>query len=390
MHKTIKGIIIFIFILPIFVAGQNSLILPSKIDIRVFSVSDITEISLTSLEGRYYLYTEELNQDEILNVRKFSSIKLKAVNNQVLVIKNDTIVFKADNLFLTGHDFNNIVLIKPLDPDLSFRIYDDDIFITAENGKLKLINRVALEKYIAGVVQSESGFLRHHVYYQVQATIARTYALKNIKRHEYQGFNLCDNVHCQAYYGRTGYNSIIEAVNDSRGTVIVDGDSMPVNTVYHANCGGETINSEDLWPQSLTYLRSVKDTFCIASNGAKWEMRVNKNDFFTFIEANFKMKLSKEEKESILSFVQDSRKLHLDNNNKIHLRHIREKFKLRSTYFSIAVDNDSLIFKGKGFGHGVGLCQEGAMKMAEYGYSKNQIINFYYQGVIIIVLDDIL
>jgi stage II sporulation protein D len=390
MRKTIIGIIILVFILPIFTLGQNSLILPSKIDIRVFSVSDITEISLTSLEGRYYLYSENLAQDEILNVRKFSSIKLKAVNNQILVIKNDTIVFKADNLFLTGHGFNNIVLIKPLDPDLSFRIYDDDIFITADKGKLKLINRVAIEKYIAGVVQSESGFLRHHVYYQVQATIARTYALKNIKRHENQGFNLCDNVHCQAYYGRTGYNPIIEAVNDSRGTVIVDSDSMPVNTVYHANCGGETINSEDLWPQPLAYLRSVKDTFCIASNGALWERRVNKNDFFKFIEANFKMKLSNQEKDSLISFVQDSRKLYLDINNKIHLRHIRENFKLRSTYFSIVVDNDSLVFKGKGFGHGVGLCQEGAMKMAEYGYSKNQIINFYYQGVIIIVLDDIL
>lgn len=56
---------------------------------------------------------------------------------------------------------------------------------------------------------------------------------------------------------------------------------------------------------------------------------------------------------------------------------------LRSTFFSLKVEGDSVYFDGKGYGHGAGLCQEGAMVMAEKGFDFRQIINFYYEGVIV-------
>ena len=363
--------------------------LPSKIDIRVFTNSVISEISLTSLEGVYFLYTDKQSEDELISLKKFSSLKLRVENDKIEVIRRDTVVFASPTLYVTGHGFNTIMLLNPKEPNLAFRIYDDDFLISVENGGLKIINNVALEKYVAGVVQSESGFLRHNVYYQVQATIARTYALKNINRHQSEGFNLCEQVHCQAYYGRTGYNPIIEAVDFSRGSVIIDNNYGPVNTVYHANCGGQTINSEDLWPQALPYLRSVQDTFCLSSPGSQWEMKISADEFFNYIETRFRLKPSEQDKETILAFSQNSRKHFLDTNESIQLRLIREQFRLRSTFFSIEAENDTLIFAGRGFGHGVGLCQEGAMRMAELGYTKNQILNYYYHMVKIVVLDEI-
>jgi len=62
---------------------------------------------------------------------------------------------------------------------------------------------------------------------------------------------------------------------------------------------------------------------------------------------------------------------------------IRSDLNLRSTFFSVIADDDSITFKGRGYGHGVGLCQEGAMAMAAKGFSYSQIIDFYYAGVII-------
>jgi stage II sporulation protein D len=65
------------------------------------------------------------------------------------------------------------------------------------------------------------------------------------------------------------------------------------------------------------------------------------------------------------------------------LRTIRNDMNLRSTFFSVASEGDSIKLKGRGYGHGVGLCQEGAMVMASKGFNYKQIIDFYYFGVII-------
>ncbi len=62
-------------------------------------------------------------------------------------------------------------------------------------------------------------------------------------------------------------------------------------------------------------------------------------------------------------------------------RTIRDQFNLRSTFFSVAPEGDAIILKGRGYGHGVGLCQEGAMTMAAKGFTYRQIISFYYTGV---------
>jgi stage II sporulation protein D len=62
---------------------------------------------------------------------------------------------------------------------------------------------------------------------------------------------------------------------------------------------------------------------------------------------------------------------------------IRDDFKLKSTFFSVFTDGNSVILKGRGYGHGVGLCQEGAMVMASKGYSYKKILSYYFSGIII-------
>jgi stage II sporulation protein D len=87
---------------------------------------------------------------------------------------------------------------------------------------------------------------------------------------------------------------------------------------------------------------------------------------------------------SVLNFSQENRLPDYKTVSfRIPLRTMRSDLNLRSTFFSVFTEGDSVILKGKGYGHGVGLCQEGAMVMAAKGFRYREIINFYYTGVII-------
>ena len=84
------------------------------------------------------------------------------------------------------------------------------------------------------------------------------------------------------------------------------------------------------------------------------------------------------------TFIQKTRQLNYRAGTfTVPLNSLRSELNLRSTFFSVVPDGDYVILKGRGYGHGVGLCQEGAMAMAVAGSNYRQIIGFYYSGVII-------
>ena len=71
------------------------------------------------------------------------------------------------------------------------------------------------------------------------------------------------------------------------------------------------------------------------------------------------------------------------------LKNVRTDFQLKSTYFSLQTVGDTLVFSGRGFGHGIGMCQEGAMRMAKAGYNYKEVLDFYYKNVHLIDLKDL-
>ncbi|HRD38481.1 MAG TPA: hypothetical protein PLC65_07615, partial [Bacteroidia bacterium] len=90
-------------------------------------------------------------------------------------------------------------------------------------------------------------------------------------------------------------------------------------------------------------------------------------------------------KEMALNFKQDSRKVFLEASNiKVPLKNVRQDLQLKSTYFSIYNTGDTVVFKGKGYGHSLGMSQEGAMRMTRLGYTYSDVLNFYYRNIQII------
>ena len=220
-------------------------------------------------------------------------------------------------------------------------------------------------------------------YYKLQAILCRTYALSHLRRHEDEGFQLCDQVHCQAYKNKATFAQIINLVDETKGLVVVDSDLNLITAAFHSNCGGQTINSEDVWSMRTSYLKSTRDTFCLNQPNACWKKEIPLKDWTNYLLLKHKHSIG----DSLIyndSFLipQEGREIFFkDKDLKIPLKTLRNDWQLKSTYFSIDQKKDSIIILGRGYGHGVGLCQEGAMHMAVLNYSYKDILHFYFKDV---------
>jgi stage II sporulation protein D len=276
--------------------------------------------------------------------------------------------------------------IKAVIPESKLRAYDDDLEVTlsADKKQFVLINKVDLEEYIAGVVESESGTKTSLEYYKLQSILCRTYLLANLNRHILDGYQVCDDVHCQAYLSKTKETEIAQAVMATKGLVVVDNDLNLITAAFHSNCGGQTVNSQDVWSIPTSYLKSIKDTSCVKQPHAKWQRSIPLEDWKAYLQLKHKYPVDDTLKMNTASnFSQNNGRAiyFIDKDLKIPLKVIRADFQLKSTYFSVEQKGENVIFNGRGYGHGVGLCQEGAMRMAKNNLSYKNILSFYYRDV---------
>lgn len=348
------------------------------VNIRIFSQLKIQSFTFSPEAGIYSVWA---NGTEIVTTSKFPIIKFSLVNDSIEVKTFETVIGKFKRLKVSSPDIIKSFRLKLISPDRKPRFYEENLYITTEAGELRCINEISLDNYIAGVVQAESGRRSFQEFYKVQAILARTFALSHLQKHGTEGFNLCDYTHCQAYFGKTTELDIMKAVTDTKGQVVVDDNLNLIDAAFHSNSGGQTANSEDVWGSRLTYLRSVNDTFSTKMPNAKWERKMAKDDWLTYLKLKHNYPIQDSNARWLaLTFKQDNRRSYLEANNvRVPLKNVRTDLQLKSTFFSIFPQGDTLVFKGRGFGHGVGMCQEGAMRMAKLGYKYPEVINFYYQ-----------
>ncbi|HBG69584.1 MAG: hypothetical protein A2W93_13720 [Bacteroidetes bacterium GWF2_43_63] len=375
------------FLLFFFIAILNASLTQAQQDIKVRIHSDksVHSLDLIVFSGTYQLQDTAGNTVKLFN--KGDSLHIAPFNYDLVIFTKTDTIFCGKQLILRSVGFLNIF---QLTTGKSTRLYDDDLIVSLRIDKsLWLLNEVKLEHYVAGVVQSEAGIAKNNEFYKVQAVAARTYTLKNIEKHAAEDYQMCDQTCCQVYKGRCANTEIMIATSQTAGEIIIDSTSKQlIIAVFHSNSGGQTCNSEDVWGRPLPYLRSVNDPYSVSQTSYSWQKSMPRSEWLDYLKRNFNYPISDPSSAAkVTSFTQANRQVYLTGN--IGLRKVREDLKLRSTFFSIKEDGSNVVFTGRGFGHGVGLSQEGAINMARQGFSYTDILKFYYLGTEITTIESL-
>ncbi len=368
----------------IFVVVFSFVAVSQEMRIGLFRKSKIAKVEMIVEKGVYEIFNDTAI---ICRLQEGEKVLLSYLSANVQVTKSGVIQGVASSFRIVPLMQNSVMELAPIQPALKKRHYNDGFEVSLEATSLKLINVVDMNNYLSGVIESEGGGGRHMEYYKVQALMSRTYALKNIQRHKKEGFQLCDGVHCQAYHSKLKHTPTIQqAVEATSGEVLVDAKNELVTSYFSANCGGQTCDAAYVWNTSVPYLESFVDTFCIHTRQATWEKRIKKSEWDAYLNKEFGLdKLGYELGDLKYNFTSDQRKaFYIHPSLGIPLRDLRQKFNLKSTFFSTRLEGVEVVISGRGFGHGVGLCQEGAMQMAFNGYTYQQIALFYFSNVEVI------
>jgi len=359
--------------------------------------------------------------------------------------EGDRVVWTVDNVRSTHKG----IILQPMDPAQRLSHDDKDyrgdflVIVSPQTGGLTLVNQVGLESYLCGVVPWEIG--RHGKEKKsalaAQAVAARTYTVSHLGSRRKQGFDVYASVMDQVYKGSRHEDPLCnEAIEETAGLVLISGDNL-VDAYYSACCGGHSSRVEKVWPRKAeTYLVDHPD-----SPGGGQKAFCAESKYFNWVESWTAGRLEEILQETLPAYVAymtlgerpawarpsfTSRQpgvdpmlpgklldleitdhtasgriaqllVHTDAGT-YHIRGDRVRWVLapasgkpvilRSAAFVLEkVRRDGQLteisIRGRGFGHGIGLCQTGALEMAAQGYSAAEILVHYYPGSVLRRLD---
>ena len=297
---------------------------------------------------------------------------------------------KADSaaLELTVEDERNLSKLVSTYDNKSYR---GALRLLPRKGSLQLINRITVEEYLQGVVPEEMPAEWNPEAVKAQAVAARTYALRQRKRHAKEGFDVCATTHCQQYGGVAVERAAASrAVKETSGEVLESHGAL-VDALFHTDSGGMTENSEDVWGSRIDCLRAAKE---VRTETYPWEKNITVEKFSELLAKRGKnigtlkkielspIKIGKASKDRTVSgrvkqvtFVGKNGKASITGND------LRSMLGLKSTLFGMTMNRNVLFIKGYGWGHGLGMSQHGAKAYADsehYDYKK--ILQHYYRG----------
>ena len=267
-----------------------------------------------------------------------------------------------------------------------------------------------LDDYVRGSVLAEANFagLPPHeaeLVAQVQALLARTYALANLERHLDDGFNLCSTTHCQVYRSvdsrPAGLVQLADKAVQTTKDLVISYNGAPINAVFHADCGGHTSNAQSVWRGATPpYLKAKVDSFCLLSASSQtWMFETDLSVLRAVLNRKSQTTVGNK-LDAVIVTERDvagrASFLTLYGEHIVVVRgeHFRSAMipyfgprSMRSTKFNVKRVGDAFTFEGRGFGHGVGLCQVGAMARARAGHSLRDILTHYYSGTTLAAYD---
>lgn len=322
----------------------------------------------------------------------------------------------------------NLIRVNTSEKPSNARLYAGQMTVQPNAyGTYTLVNEVPLETYLRGVVPYEIGTKAPQAAMEAQAILARTYVLRNLRRFAIDDYQLCADTHCQVYFGLSGVApNTDKAIAATRGMVLTYNNQL-IDALYSSTTGGVTASFSDVWNgEDRPYLQPVIDASISiwdlsrqnladennfrqflhlrsGFNESEWDLfrwrRESKiEDITKGLQKFLRVKnspYSKFQKIKAMAVVKRSpsgRILDLAVKTDIgtftlHKDEVRSAFFAPvSTLFYLEPLNKGkpelwgYAFIGGGLGHGVGLSQTGAQNLAKQGWSSPKILQFYYPG----------
>jgi len=282
------------------------------------------------------------------------------------------------------------------------RRYRGGMEFRADEKGLTVINELPLEEYLYGVVPAEMPAAWPAEALAAQAVAARSYALAQSQSGAYGncGFDVLATQSSQVYKGYDWENpATSKAVDDTRG-VILTYRGQPVNALFHSSSGGFTENSEDVWKYPLDYIRARPDPDDRNEKHYNWQVsysqeqlveQLNKKDYqfkevYDLIELERTSTGKRVKRLAVKGLKKEGAAVAEEICN---ADRVRVALGLKSAFFTMQKEYDQqhkltkVVFRGNGWGHGLGMSQYGARGLAQKGYSYQDILKYYYSGVVI-------
>ena len=288
--------------------------------------------------------------------------------------------------------------------------YAGGLKFIVEGDRITAVNCIGMEDYLMSVISSEMKSSASIELLKAHAVISRSWLKARLKDHKagHEHFDVCADDHCQRYQGLTMAvgDDVCRAIDRTWGQVLEYGGDI-CDTRYSKCCGGRTELFSTCWEDvDLPYLQSVEDPFCDCENSSILSQVLNDYDLHTADFHDWTVQYTTDELSELvrtrtgidfgtivaleavergpsgrIKYLRITGTLREEVIGKeLAIRKALSSSHLKSSAFAIEKTPDGFVLKGRGWGHGVGLCQIGAAAMAAQGYDYRQILSHYYVG----------
>jgi stage II sporulation protein D len=306
--------------------------------------------------------------------------------------------FNGEKFYLISAEGDEIVKING-------KRYRGKIQISSSNNSIDIINVLNMEDYVKGVLALEMPVGKNGENFEALKALAvcvRTYAVQKMKDGKLY-FDIYADTRDQVYGGLDAEKPISNMAVDETKNIILKHHDNPALVYYHSTCGGQTEASQNVFTkENVPYLAGIKDgsdPYCKISPRFEWtetyskELIINRlksysildNQNYSLEDISIKSRFDSgrvNELEITVVSESEKKKSIIIKGNEIRsiLRTADGKNILWSTLFDLSLSSNNIELFGKGFGHGVGLCQWGAIALSRKGWNYEDILNHYYPG----------
>lgn len=315
------------------------------------------------------------------------TVRVKLYSGEALAVKADDWSFTSGKNTRRGSGsftFTEEGLLQPKQYFvLKSKRYAGALEAKREGGEWLYVNHVPMDEYLTSVVSHEMSPHWHKEALKAQAVVARTYLLLKMKERAKKPYDVDTSTNFQVYGGlKKDDGGARHAVSETHNEVLYHGDKL-AQTFFHSSCGGTLASAEEVWGKPVSYLNVQSSPFCSTAPVYKWTVKIPFSEIGRKLAAGHVKNVSVAERSGSkrvktlnVATSSGTKKIRADK-----FRTALGAIKVKSTFFGVAKQGDGIVLTGRGFGHGVGMCQWGAKVQADdKGMKYKRILDHYFPG----------